>query len=433
MVEPTFLPSLFLGLADFVVLAADEDDGELFVLVESTADRAFCRACGVRAVSKGRARVQVRDVPAGGRPVRLVWLKRRWRCEEPECPVRSWTETHDQVRARAVLTERARRWAVEQIGRLGRSVACVAVELGVGWHTVMRAVVEIGTVMIDADDRLERVTAVGLDEHNFLRGSFTSPTSWVTGFVDLRGGRLLDVVENRTADAVQRWIGAQPDQWRRQIDVAAMDPYHGYALALRRALPDAEIVVDHFHIIRLANGVVDETRRRVQQETTGHRGRKGDPLYDVRRLLLVSRQRLTGRAVERIETAWRDGDPLFEVECAWVGKEMLRDVYAAADLVAATVALDEFLAWADTVGVPELDRLAGTIRHWRHRVLAYHRTRLSNGRTEAMNLLVKKVKRVGFGFRNFTNYRIRLLLHCGIRWETPATARIRGRAPRSAA
>lgn len=49
------------------------------------------------------------------------------------------------------------------------------------------------------------------------------------------------------------------------------------------------------------------------------------------------------------------------------------------------------------------------------------------------NLLVKKVKRVGFGFRNFTNYRIRLLLHCGIRWETPATARIRGRAPRSAA
>ncbi len=56
------------------------------------------------------------------------------------------------------------------------------------------------------------------------------------------------MVENRSADAVQRWIGLQPAGWREQITTAAMDPYHGYALALRRALPAAEIVVDHFHM-----------------------------------------------------------------------------------------------------------------------------------------------------------------------------------------
>ncbi len=90
-------------------------------------------------------------------------------------------------------------------------------------------------------------------------------------------------------------------------------------------------------------------------------------------------------------------------------------------------------SWADQVDIPELTRLAGTIRHWRSRVLAYHHDRITNARSEAMNLLAKKVKRVGFGFRNFRNYRMRLLLHCGVTWNLPATTKIRGRSPSLAA
>jgi transposase len=101
----------------------------------------------------------------------------------------------------------------------------------------------------------------------------------VTAFVDLNAGRLLDVVQDRTATAVQRWIAAQPVGWREGVTTAAIDPYQGYATALRRLLPHTEVVVDHFHVIRLGNAVVDEARRRVQQQTLGHRGRKGDPLY----------------------------------------------------------------------------------------------------------------------------------------------------------
>jgi transposase len=258
----------------------------------------------------------------------------------------------------------------------------------------------------------------------------------VTSFADLDAGRLLDVVHDRTAMAVQRWIAAQPAGWRDGVATAAIDPYQGYAPALHRLLPDAQVVVDHFHVIRLGNAVVDEVRRRVQQETLGHRGRKGDPLYDIRKLLLVAREKLTDHAHQRIETAWREGDPWHEVEAAWDGRELLRDVYAAPDLDAATAALEAFYDWADHAQVPELSQLARTLKIWRSKVLAYHHRRLSNGRTEAMNLLIKRikrVKRVGFGFRNFDNYRMRLLLHCGLRWNEPATARIRGRAPSFAA
>jgi transposase len=94
-------------------------------------------------------------------------------------------------------------------------------------------------------------------------------------------------------------------------------------------------------------------------------------------------------------------------------------------------ALERFYRWADGVQVAELSRLAGTVRTWEAEILAWHATAgCSNGPTEAVNLLIKKVKRVGHGFRNFANYRLRLLLHCGIRWQTPRTARLRGRSPR---
>ena len=75
--------------------------------------------------------------------------------------------------------------------------------------------------------------------------------------------------------------------------------------------------------------------------------------------------------------------------------------------------------------VPELHRLARTIDAWREELLAYFDTSgVSNGPTEAMNLLIKKVKRTGHGFRNFDNYRLRLLLHCGVDWQTPSPTRI---------
>jgi transposase len=80
--------------------------------------------------------------------------------------------------------------------------------------------------------------------------------------------------------------------------------------------------------------------------------------------------------------------------------------------------------------VPELARLATTISGWQDEVLAYHTTGMSNGPTEAVNLLIEKVRRIGHGFRNFDNYRLRLILRCGVTWQTRRTARIRGRQPR---
>jgi transposase len=385
----------------------------------------------MRAELHGRRTVRVRDLPIGGRPVVLMWCKRIWRCGEPACGVRTWTERMAAIRPRAVLTERARTEACRRVGKDAHAVAAVARDLGVGWATIMRAVGDHGRPLVEDPGRLDGVAALGLDETNFLKATRLAPTRWVTGLVDLERGRLLDVVADRTRRAVDGWLAARPAGWLTQVSTVALDPWRGYARALVTPLGHATVVVDHFHAVRLANTVVDQTRRRTQQTTLGHRGRKPDPLYRIRKLLLIAQEQLTGRGRARLRAGLAAGDPTGEVAVAWQGKELLHAVYAAIDLADARAALDRFYHWCDGVQVPELSRLARTVGAWEAEILAFHATGgCSNGPTEAMNLLIKKVKRVGHGFRNFTNYRLRLLLHCGVRWQTHRTARLRGRSLR---
>jgi transposase len=252
---------------------------------------------------------------------------------------------------RAVLTERARAEACRRVGKDAHTVAAVARDLGVGWATVMRAVHEHGTPLVDDAARLEGVVRLGLDETSFLKATRLAPTRWVTGLVDLECGRLLDVVADRTRAAVAGWLGARPRDWLARVATVALDPWRGYASALVAPLGHATVVVDHFHAIRLANTVVDQVRRRTQQATLAHRGRKQDPLYRIRKLLLTAAEQLTWRGWVRLRAGLAAGDPTGEVAAAWQGKELLRAVYAAAGTAAARAALDRFYHWSDGVRV----------------------------------------------------------------------------------
>ena len=160
-------------------------------------------------------------------------------------------------------------------------------------------------------------------------------------------------------------------------------------------------------MVRLANQVVTQVRQRTQQQVVmGHRGRKGDPLYDIRRLLLVGEERLSDSARRRLDAALahRDGDLLRRGGlCLGGQRTLLRHIYAAYNLRTARRRLEAFHAWAETVEVPEVDRLSRTLRTWEEETLNYHRTGATNGPTEAVNLIIEKTRRLGHGFRNWDN------------------------------
>jgi transposase len=394
---------VLVGLDEFVVLAAREIDGELIVDVAVARGEAPCPACGVfSARVKERRRQRVRDDRSFGRPTTLVWFKRRFHCQEPACDRRSFTESTGEVPARSRLTERLRR-AIGRAAR-SRSIAAVAAEHQLGWWTTWRA----------ARAEAERLLAqrpqgpparLGLDETTFRR-----PQRFATGLVDLDSGRLWDLVEGRSKKVVTDRLAALG------VDVASIedvviDPFAGYKAAVRHQAPLARRTADKFHIVKLAGQAVTDVRCRRQQELTGHRGRHDDPFYRARRDLLRARERLSEHGWDRLQAAFR-ADPYDELECAWTLKEALRDLYTATSRADAERDLHAWHDLAARYDVPETNRLGTTLRAWEHEILNYFDSRLSNGPTEGRNLIIKQVKRQGFGYRNFANYRLRVLHRC---------------------
>lgn len=399
--------------------------GRLEVTVESRVETPVCPECRERAWVKDRPVVELVDLTCFGRPVKLLWRKHRLWCPRSWCQQGSWTHEDPTIAApRLSVTDRAGRWATIQVGRNGRAVSDVATELGADWHAINDAVMAYGQALLDADThRVGTVAALGVDEVLFARLGRWRTQAWSTSIVDVARGQLLDVIEGRSSVGLCDWLSDQDQVWRDAIAWAVLDLSGPWRLAFDTMLPDARQVADPFHLVKLANQRLDEVRRRVQHETLGHRGRKDDPLYRSRRLLTKADERLDDRGRTKLLGLLDAGDPRGEVRMAWHAKETVRSIY---DIVDPALA-DEFVArlggdLQDESCPPEIRQLGRTITRWRHQIAAWHRSRVSNGPTEAANNLIKRVKRVAFGFRRFAHYRIRALLYAGKpNWELLAT------------
>jgi len=142
-------------LPGFRVLDTEIGGGDLTLVVEITRDLVGCPECGAVTGVKDRRTVTVRDLPAGGTPVIIRWRKRIFECRYSLCERKTWTEHHDAIASRAVLTELARQWGFEQVGFHDRAVSAVAAQLGVAWHTIMTQVTDRGKPFVDDPQRLD--------------------------------------------------------------------------------------------------------------------------------------------------------------------------------------------------------------------------------------------------------------------------------------
>ncbi len=194
-----------LGAGVTVTGVGDRRGGPLVVGVELVG-RPCCGGCGGRVHGHGSSTVRLADLPAFGRAVRVGWRERRWLCPEESCAVRMFTDQDPTVAPpRARMTSRAARHAARRAG-LGRAISEIAAELGAGWHTVMAAVHRWGSALLEADtNRVEGVTALGLDEILMFRRGRYRDKHWGTTIVDTRRGRLLDIVAGRSADGATAW------------------------------------------------------------------------------------------------------------------------------------------------------------------------------------------------------------------------------------
>jgi transposase len=421
--DGTGLAERMLGLRGLAVLDVEECPGEVVVKVESTRTKVTCPSCRRRAEAQDRVEVHLRDLHCFGRPARLVIRKRRWRCRTKGCIKKTWTEKLQGIAPRQVLTVRAGMEVTRQVGQLCRSVASVASEYGVGWDTAWAAVELHGKPLVNTTSRVGAVRALGVDEHTFLSAKPTHATVYATSLVDLDRRIVIDLFKGKSAATLRFWSGRRRVSWRQGVKVVALDLTDTYRSGLRPHFDHARLVADPFHVTRVANRMLDQVRRRVQNETLGHRGRKHDPLYGVRKLLLKGDERLDERGHDKLREGLRTGDPNLEVLRAWMAKENVRSIYLTSNVKVATTLLDKVITACADDPVPEIRTMGRTLSRWQPEILNHHRTGASNGPTEGMNFCAKQVKRAGRGFANFGHYRLRVLLYAGgVTWPRPIIA-----------
>jgi transposase len=425
MSDATFVP------ADLTTFARLDELGLQVVGQRLDADRAvlacrvvepdrWCRRCGCEGSARDTVTRQLAHEPFGWRPTTLLVTVRRYRCSG--CGHVWRQDTSKSAAPRAKLSRRGLRWALEGIVVQHLTMARVAEGLGVSWNTANEAVLAEGKrVLINDPDRFDGVGVIGVDEHVWRHTR--QGDKYVTVIIDLtpiRDGtgpaRLLDMLEGRSKAAFQRWLTERPQAWRDGVQVVAMDGFTGFKTATTEELPDAVAVMDPFHVVRLAGDALDQCRRRVQQDTCGHRGRKSDPLYAARRTLHTGAGLLTDKQTDRLTALFATDDHV-EVEATWGVYQRMIAAYRDPNRTRGRQQMStliESISHAVPAALREVITLGRTLKRRAADVLAYfERPHTSNGPTEAINGRLEHLRGSALGFRNLTNYIARSLLETG--------------------
>ena len=426
MFEPTGsqrdAASVIFNLPGYQVIdAIDLPLGGRRVKVQPADLESGCPACGVVSSRVHAWTVQrVRDVPHAGK-IEVVIRKPRLVCAEPAC--RRWTFTHTstELPIRSRCTTRLRAAALAAVIDSGRAVAEVAGELGVAWWTVQATVNAAAVLLPDVDGRWVR--RLGIDEHRYRRvrwfrdeaGGWRRVEPWMSTIVNADTGQVLGIVDGRDSAAVGGWLAARSDAWRARIQVVAIDPSAAFRRALREHLPQALISIDPFHLVQLANLMVTRVRQRLVREREHRRGRKIDPSWAHRTLLLRGYDTLSDRGRAKLQTVFDLDDPTDELSAAWGVKEQLRRLLKVKTVEQARQEKLIFTRHVLAADMVETWRLWATVDAWWPAIEVLITTGITNARTEAANTGIKQIKRTGRGYRNPAHYQARILLRSAVR------------------
>lgn len=384
-----------------------------------------CPKCG----QPGRLRDHVEriltDLPVVGHPTRLRVRLPRFLCTDEGCTVTIFRQRIDGVaEAKASTTRRCARWILQRLAIDKMSVSAVAKALGLGWNTVHAVAAALARDLVFGDPgHLEGVRYLGVDEHKWKHCRGQGEADFVTVIVDLTPvidgtgrARLLDMVPGRSAAVLKGWLNAQDVNFRSRVKVVAMDGFAGYRTATVDALPAARAVMDPFHVVHLAADKLTVCRQRVQQDTCGHRGRSGDPLYGIRRIVLTRTELLTDKQKAKLATALAAHDAHAAVEVTACYYQDLINVYAHPDRRAGKLAMFKCLKRIRSglpKGLEELAQLGRSLWRRRSEILAYFDVGVSNGPVEAINGRLEHLRGIALGFRNLDHYIVRSLIHSG--------------------
>ena len=273
--------------------------------------------------------------------------------------------------------------------------------LRVSWdqiHEIQDRAVQRGLAKRDN----EIIEHIGIDEKNFLKGH-----SYASLLTDLDKGRVLEVVPERTQEAAESLLKSLTDGQKSKIKAVAMDMWPAFMNACKKIIPNSDIVHDKYHVAAYLSRAVDMVRRK---ENNALIKDGSNVLKNTKYIWLTNPENLTKEAKKTFRGLALDE---LKVGRAWSIKESFRHFWNYHYRGAAKGFFQHWYFWATHSKLKPVIDAAKTIKRHLEGILAYLKHRITNAVTEGLNSKIQSIKSNARGFRNFQNYRIAILFHCG--------------------
>lgn len=221
-------------------------------------------------------------------------------------------------------------------------------------------------------------------------------------------GIVLEVLKDRKKASLEAWLDERGVEWCAAVEVCCADMWEAYHEAAQAKLPNARQTVDRFHVMKNLNEAVTQARRAIQKQADEA---TRETLKGGRWLLVKNAENLTDEEQQRLQ-ALLAGSP--ELKTCYELKEAFRTWFnQPINRPDAAAGLTAWIAKAQASGLKALQAFIKTLTHWRERILNYFEGRYSNGFAEGVNLKIKMINRRAFGYRNFSNFRLHILVAFG--------------------
>lgn len=404
------MPTNILNLPDYKVVRVEENDHDYHITAEVSNPPAICVGCGSgRMIGHGRNEQVIRDMPTHGKRVAIYVDTRRWRCVD--CG-KTFMETLPCVNGKRDMTERLTSWIGQQ--SLKRTFASIAEETGLDEKTI-RNIFRDYVAVLEAEFRFETPKWMGIDEIHLIK-----PRGVIT---NIENNTVLDLLVNRNQDTIAKYLTGL--KGKDKIQYVAMDMWRPYKTAVNAVLPQAIVVIDKFHIVKMANEAMEKVRKCMRAELTIKQ--KRGLMHD--RFVLLKRERdLTDKEQLNLD-GWVKNYPLLGE--AYRLKEAFYGIYDAKSQPDALLAYE---AWQRSIP-PELHdhfhHLTRAFQNWMPAILNYFKHPVTNAYTESLNSLIRVMDRMGRGY-SFEALRAKILFTEGAHKRTlsrPKFERRRGPEP----
>jgi transposase len=383
---------LLLNLPYLKLSGATLGGGKLHLHCYSILEETICPHClkKLSFVKKKDVRI-VRDLPITGNIVELHLISRQFHCTDCNRYVHEHFDFVDSSRS---MTKRYQQYVYQCCKN--SSIERVVLQENIVWDSVQSIFTRYAKKETQFLKQYQP-TRIGIDEFALKKGH----KDFATVIVDLDKGYVIDVLNFRTKEELIAYFKAKGAEFCAKIKVFSCDLWDGFMATAKAVFPNADIVADRFHFFKLLNDVLDKERKLL-----GHQFKNDSDYKAIKWLLFKHWEHLDEKQKRQLLKAFRKSPVLRQL---YFAKNELRNVFQTSfSKEEARQIIRQWIEQAKELNHAKLNTFINTLENYFENILNFFTHRVSNGIVEGINNVIKVIKRNGYGFRNFANFKLKI-------------------------